>query len=104
MKTKIYTFIAVAALSTAIGCKKFLDVNNDPNNPIDVSEALILSPVETQISTNIAAGSFSLQNQNGPAFVTSYWLQELSLNQPQPKVDGYKLTQDEVDPIWLTLY
>jgi hypothetical protein len=86
------------------GCKKFLDVNSDPNNPTDVSEALVLAPVETEIATNIAAGSYSVQFINGPALVTSYWMQELSLNQPQPQVDGYKLTQDEVDPIWFTLY
>ena len=104
MKKLIYTIVAVSTLVHAGGCKKFLDVNRDPNNPTDVSEALVLSPVETEIATNIAAGSYSVQNQNGPALVTSYWMQELSLNQPQPQVDGYKLTQDEVDPIWLTLY
>src|SRR5207253_4270368 len=98
MKKIIYSVITVAALLQAGGCKKFLDVNTDPNNPNDVSEALILAPVETQIATNIAAGSYSLQNINGPALVTSYWMQELSLNQPQPQADGYRLTQDETDP------
>jgi hypothetical protein len=104
MKKIIYSLITIAALVQAGGCKKFLDVNTDPNNPNDVSEGLILAPVETQIATNIAAGSYSLQNINGPALVTSYWMQELSLNQPQPQADGYRLTQDETDPIWLTLY
>jgi hypothetical protein len=93
-----------AALIQAGGCKKFLNVNDDPNNPTNVAEALILAPVETQIATNVAAGSYSLQNINGPAIITAYWMQELSLNQPQPQADGYKLTQDDVDPIWLTLY
>ncbi len=96
--------MAAFALLQVGGCKKFLDVNNDPNNPTDVSEALVLAPVETQIATNIAAGSYSVQNINGPAMVTAYWMQELSLNQPQPQADGYKLTQDEVDPIWFSLY
>jgi hypothetical protein len=104
MKKIIYSIVTAATLLQIGGCKKFLNVNNDPNNPTDVSEALVLSPVETEIATNIAAGSYSVQNQNGPALVTSYWMQELSLNQPQPQVDGYKLAQDEVDPIWFTLY
>src|SRR5689334_13946482 len=104
MKKILYSIITAVTLVQVGGCKKFLDVNNDPNNPTDVSEALVLSPVETQIATNIAAGSYSVQNQNGPALITSYWMQELSLNQPQPQVDGYKLTQDDVDPIWFTLY
>lgn len=104
MKKIIYSLMITAALIQAGGCKKFLDVNDDPNNPTNVAEALILAPVETQIATNVAAGSYSLQNINGPAIITAYWMQELSLNQPQPQADGYKLTQDDVDPIWLTLY
>ena len=104
MKKIIYSLIVAGALLQVGGCKKFLDVNDDPNNPTDVSEALVLAPVETQIATNIAAGSYSVQNINGPAMVTAYWMQELSLNQPQPQADGYKLTQDEVDPIWFSLY
>ncbi|MBL7698641.1 MAG: SusD/RagB family nutrient-binding outer membrane lipoprotein [Chitinophagaceae bacterium] len=104
MKKIIYSLAAILTLLQIEGCKKFLDVNSDPNNPTDVSEALVLAPVETIIATNITAGSFSLQNINGPAIITSYWMQELSLNQPQPQIDGYKLTTDDVDPIWFTLY
>ena len=48
MKTqKIFLSIALAALfsTTLSSCKKYLDVNSDPNNPDDVEAALLLSPI-----------------------------------------------------------
>ncbi|HEX8331640.1 MAG TPA: SusD/RagB family nutrient-binding outer membrane lipoprotein [Segetibacter sp.] len=56
----IYTFAALAILATAgTGCKKFLDVNKNPNDPTPSSVALgfVLSAAERNISDNIALGS-----------------------------------------------
>jgi len=86
------------------GCKKFLDVNTDPNNPLKVQESLILSPVEVTISTNVAGGCFSLSNYNGVAEITSYWTQQIALNQLQPQVDNYKLPSSLTDQPWITQY
>lgn len=104
MKKIIYGIFFITAIFSGSSCKKFLDVNKDPNNPTDVSEALILAPVEIEIATNVAGGSFSLQNINGIAVITSYWTQQIALNQLQPQVDGYKIAQDDVDQPWLTIY
>lgn len=104
MKKLIYCILLLLPIFISSGCKKFLDVNQDPNNPNDVGEALILAPVETTISTCVAGGSFSTQNINGVALITSYWTQQLAVNQPQPEIDGYKLRSDEVDQLWLTAY
>ena len=56
---RIYSYILLIALCTIqiTGCKKFIDVNNDPNNPLTVQESLILSPVELNISSVIAGGA-----------------------------------------------
>ena len=105
MKKTILYIGLISSLFFTVGCKKFLDVNKDPNNPLDVQESLLLSPIETSIATNIAGGSFSTLNYNGVGLITSYWTQQLALNQSQPQVDGYKMFQDaDVEQIWLYLY
>ncbi|WP_276480007.1 SusD/RagB family nutrient-binding outer membrane lipoprotein [Paraflavitalea pollutisoli] len=59
-KSFIYAFAASVALATAgSGCKKFLDVNknvNDPS-PASVNLAFVLSAAERNISQNLALGS-----------------------------------------------
>ncbi|MGC4035774.1 MAG: SusD/RagB family nutrient-binding outer membrane lipoprotein [Chitinophagaceae bacterium] len=92
MKTR-YIAVLLASLSlTGMGCKKFLDVNKDPNNPLSVSEGLILSPVEVTLSTNIVGGFTGT--------TTAYWMQNLSLNQPSPNVETYRILPSDVDNSW----
>jgi len=55
MKKITIAFLVYA--TTLGGCKKYLDVNKDPNNPVDVQEALLLAPIETNISDNVYAGN-----------------------------------------------
>ena len=57
MKKLVYIIISVVLITSVNGCKKYLDVNKDPNNPLDVSPDLILGPVETEIAT-VVAGIF----------------------------------------------
>jgi hypothetical protein len=80
------------------GCKKYLDVNTNPNNPTDVPESISLPAVETVIATQITGGNVTF----GVAPYTSYWMQQLALNQEQPQIDGYKITTDGVD--WYFFY
>ncbi len=54
MRTSSYILLIALCIT---GCKKFIDVNNDPNNPLTVQEALILAPVELNISSVIAGGA-----------------------------------------------
>ncbi len=90
---KIKIIIALAAVSLlAVNCRKFLDVNKDPNNPLSVSEGLILSPAEITLSTNVVGG------YNGVTL--SYWMQYLSLNQSSPDVETYYILPADVDNSW----
>ena len=68
----------ILILSTVMlgGCKKYLDVNKDPNNPVDVQEALILAPVEVNISDNILGGNAAINIQ--------YFVQTIAPNQENP--------------------
>ncbi|MGN6210907.1 SusD/RagB family nutrient-binding outer membrane lipoprotein [Parafilimonas sp.] len=86
ISTVIFIFFA------ATGCKKFLDINDDPNNPLAVSESLILSPAEVTLSTSIVGG------YNGT--ITAYWMQQISLNQAPPNNESYFITDADVNNTW----
>lgn len=94
MKTKYnYLIILLSVISiSGASCKKFLDVNKDPNNPAVVSEKLILPPAEITLATNIVGGF------NGTT--TAYWMQQLSLNQPSPNTETYRILPSDVDNTW----
>ena len=64
----------MTAVLTILSCKKYLDVNTDPNNPLAASENLILSPIITDIGTTVAGGTFSNANTSGVALINSYWM------------------------------
>ncbi|HEY6901761.1 MAG TPA: SusD/RagB family nutrient-binding outer membrane lipoprotein [Puia sp.] len=86
------------------GCKKYLDVNKDPNNPADVQEALILVPAETAVSTDLAGGALTIGNYGAAAVITNYWTQQLALNQLFPQYDTYRVRPDDLDQQFLVIY
>lgn len=90
MKRYMFTFLAAALLCG--GCKKFLDVNKDPNNPIDVNESLILAPVEQAISDNLYGG----MGGNG-AWAIQEYVQTIAPNQLNPGVWNYQLYNVDLD-------
>lgn len=79
------------------GCKKYIDVNHDPNRPIDVKESLILAPVEAAISQNITAGG------NLPIILQQY-LQVIALNQVPPNFGTYLMYHQDMDGDWYNFY
>jgi hypothetical protein len=105
MKNKIvYGLIFIAILFSVTGCKKFLDVNKDPNNPTEAPEDLLLPPIITDIGTTVAGGTFSVQNTSGIALINAYWMQQLSLNQPLPQYESYKFTTGDAEYTWGQMY
>src|SRR6185436_2078371 len=60
MKKKIHLIYFLAALIVLVaapGCKRFLDVNKNLNDPTAVPLSLLLSNCERNISNNVALGS-----------------------------------------------
>jgi hypothetical protein len=105
MKHKlIYGLVFMTAILTTFSCKKFLDVNTDPNNPLGASENLILPPIITDIGTTVAGGTFSNSNTSGIALINSYWMQQLSQNQPLPLFESYKFTTGDAEYTWGEMY
>lgn len=92
------SFIIILTLAIAVmtGCKKYLDVNDNPNVPSTVSESLMLAPLEAGISHYIAAGNAaSLVNQ---------WMQNSVPNQPMPNTVNYFVTSSTFDDFWSSFY
>lgn len=89
--TRTLAFIGCAVLLTT-GCKKFLDINDDPNNPLAVKESLMLSPVEIATASLVTGGTGTN--------VTAYWMQQLSLNQQAPNLESYYITNVDVNNTW----
>lgn len=96
---KIY-FILVFALMVALaGCKKYLDVNDDPNRPIDVKESLMLPPIQMLISQNInASGDGNL------SVVLQQYMQVMALNQVAPNFGTYLMYNIDMDGDWNNVY
>ena len=94
----------MTVLFSANSCKKYLDVNKDPNNPTEASENLLLPPLITDIATTVAGGSFSNANTSGVAEINSYWMQQLSLNQPLPQFENYKFSSADAEYTWGEMY
>ncbi|UYQ94313.1 SusD/RagB family nutrient-binding outer membrane lipoprotein [Chitinophaga horti] len=92
---KVISIISLSALLLG-GCKKFLDVNKDPNNPTDVQESLLLAPIEMNISDNIAGGFGALLVQN--------YLQNIAPNQANPGIANYQLFSVDVNGDWTMYY
>ncbi|HEX9510499.1 MAG TPA: SusD/RagB family nutrient-binding outer membrane lipoprotein [Puia sp.] len=91
-KNKIAFLLLAATILAGTGCKKFLDINKDPNNPLTVPESLILTPVEVTTGTQVVGGFYGT--------TSAYWMQQLSLNQPPPNAETYLILPADVDNTW----
>ena len=87
---KLFFFTSILVL--AAGCKKFIDVNNDPNRPIDVQERLMLPPLLLHISYNLTGGT--------SAIYINHFMQNIALNQPVPNIGTFLMVPQDADVIW----
>ncbi|WP_183575091.1 SusD/RagB family nutrient-binding outer membrane lipoprotein [Mucilaginibacter sp. X5P1] len=93
-KISLYTIGLILLAST--GCKKYIDVNHDPNDPTDVQEAAILAPVEVVLSTEIYGGN--------SAFIVQNFMQTAAINQPPPQIGTYLEINSDLDGDWSAYY
>jgi hypothetical protein len=94
---KILMILVSCILISASGCKKYIDVNQNNNKPINVAEAQILAPVEVAISSNLYAGS-------GAATIVQQYMQVAAQNQVAPNAGTYLMYNVDMDGDWNTLY
>jgi hypothetical protein len=102
MKSK-YRYILTAGIVSIIliaapGCKKFLDVNDNPNAPKTATDNLILP--STQAAIGMAVGNnFQIFGN----FFAQYWTQNPSSSQYKP-IDQYASNPSAFDRVWGILY
>ena len=96
---KITLFCCIAAILSGPGCKKFLDVNQNPNRPTDVQEKLILSPVEYNIAYAINGG-----NEGTASTYTNHFMQTVCYNQVALNYGTYYFVNTNMSATWGVVY
>ena len=80
------------------GCKKFLDVNQNPNNPDNAAATLLLPTVEAAVG-QVVGNAFQITG----SFYSQYWTQNTTSSQYKA-VDRYALTNTFFDGAWSNIY
>ncbi|WP_207531743.1 SusD/RagB family nutrient-binding outer membrane lipoprotein [Desertivirga arenae] len=93
---KLTLYMLLFAVVVLGSCKETLDINDNPNAPIDVQESLLLPPIELNIADQVYGGSASI--------ILQYWLQEVAANQPNPGFWNYQMFNRDVDGDWYNYY
>jgi len=93
---KISMILMSCILISVSGCKKYIDVNTNPNQPLDVAEAQILAPVEVALSSKLYAGNV--------AVIVQEYMQVAALNQVAPNAGTYLMYNTDMNDDWRTLY
>ncbi|MEN5057973.1 SusD/RagB family nutrient-binding outer membrane lipoprotein [Sphingobacterium kitahiroshimense] len=80
------------------GCNKFLDINENPNNPEQATPGLLLPTVEAAIS-QVVGNSFQVYGN----IWGQYWTQNPTSSQYRT-LDQYRIVNSAMDRPWLILY
>jgi len=91
-------FIGLAAAVGLSGCKKYLDINENPNNPDNADPTLLLPTTEAAIS-QVIGNSFQVPGN----MWAQYWTQSPLASQYKT-FDQYSPTTETFDNAWLNLY
>jgi hypothetical protein len=97
-KTKQVVLAVVMTAAALSGCKKFLDVNENPNNPDSASPTLLLPA--SQAATGQIVGNFFQIYGN---IWAQYWTQNPTSSQYRA-IDQYNPAATAFDRPWLILY
>lgn len=91
-KLNIYILsLFLAGLFSLSSCEKLLDVNEDPVNPTEVTEELLLTGIQSNFSFEVLGGS--------PAYMASGILQQTTYGVQQSH-DDYFITENDVNNFW----
>lgn len=94
----IIAAVAGATMTASTGCKKFLDVNQNPNAPTTATDNLILP--STQAAIGMAVGN-NLQVFGG--IYAGYWTQNPTSSQYR-SIEQYQSNASTFDRVWGILY
>jgi hypothetical protein len=87
-----YTYLLIVGLLMLTSCQDFLDINEDPNNPVDVAEPQLLGGVIANFSYEVLGGY--------PVRVTNTWVQQTAYNATLPHYGMYDIDENAVNNLW----
>lgn len=96
----IKTLIGISLISaiTLTGCNKFLDINDNPNNPDKAEPSLLLPTVQASIS-QVVGNAFQIYG----GIWSQYWTQNPTSSQYR-SVDQYQILNTATDRSWQILF
>jgi hypothetical protein len=98
LNLKQVLFIGLVAVAGFSGCKKYLDVNQNPNNPDSVEPALLLPTTQAALS-QVVGNSFQVFGN----IWAQYWTQSPLASQYKT-IDQYASVGTDFDGPWRNLY
>ena len=96
MKKLIYTLTALLTLGTVSSCKKFVDINTNPNAPTIVDAASLLPPIQAGMERGVWFDSRYIGQYAqiwGSSTANNVWDEE-----------GYSPGTDSNGEMWRTIY
>ncbi|WP_432709321.1 SusD/RagB family nutrient-binding outer membrane lipoprotein [Pedobacter sp.] len=94
---KLFIFLAISAVGLT-GCKKYLDINESPNNPVTATPGLLLPTVEAAIG-QLVGNNFQIFGN----MWAQYWTQSPTSSQYR-SLEQYSVTNSAFDTHWLITY
>src|SRR6267154_1882680 len=102
---KILFYSGIAAILAGTGCKKFVDVNTDPNHPTSVQEKILLAPIEFNIAHGLDAGGTGGNDGEGDAATyTNHIMQTICYNQVAINYGTYQFVNTNMNATWGAIY
>jgi hypothetical protein len=98
LNLKQVLFVGLVAAAGFSGCKKYLDVNQNPNNP-DTADPTLLLPTTQAAISQVVGNSFQVFGN----IWAQYWTQSPLASQYKT-MDQYAPTNTDFDRPWLNLY
>jgi hypothetical protein len=95
---KKISVLLVIGMFALTGCKKFLDVNENPNNPTTASPVLLLPTVEAAVG-QLVGNNYQIYGN----IWAQYWTQSTSASQYR-SLEQYNVTNTAFDRPWLITY
>jgi hypothetical protein len=83
MKKIVYKIVMVAALAVASGCQDFLDINDNPNAPTQVTANKLLPSVQLAVTYAVDNGAGGLSSYT--SFMTHQYVVRGNMNDYQPQ-------------------
>src|SRR5579872_2612323 len=108
MKKILFSTAVIAALA-GTGCKKYVDVNHDPNNPLTVQEKILLASIEENIAHGLDAGGSLSANaptdgEGDAAAYVNHFMQTVCYNQLPLNYGTYYFVNTDMNLTWGQVY